>query len=282
MLGLPVRTITSRHNPVVAQFRAAERCRRTARRHVLLDGVRLIADADRAGVPLEVAVFSIGSLRRQDATLQRLVRHLESSGVEVIAASASAIEAMSPVRSPSGAVALAQHQPITIHDVFAHPGFVFAAMDVQDPGNVGAIVRAAEAGGASGVLVTGTSADPFGWKALRGAMGSTFRLPVVDAGDLDVVVEAARARDATVLAAVPHGGESLYEVDLRGSQLVLIGGEGGGLDAASSALADRRVSIPMQNEVESLNTSVAAALIVYEARRQQTSHTRRRRSEEVQ
>ena len=99
MLGLPVRTITSRHNPVVAQFRAAERCRRTARRHVLLDGVRLITDAYRAGVPLEMAVFSIGSLRRQDATLQRLVRHLESSGVEVIAASASAIEAMSPVRS---------------------------------------------------------------------------------------------------------------------------------------------------------------------------------------
>lgn len=268
MLCLPVRTITSRQNPVVATFRTADRSGRTDRRHLLLDGVRLIQDAYRAGVPLEVVAFSAGLLQKQSTTITRLARHLESAGVDVISASAPVIDAMSPVHSPSGAVALARHRPSSMDELFARPGTVLTVVGVQDPGNVGAIIRAAEAGAASGVFVTAGSAEPFGWKALRGAMGSTFRLPVVDVEDPRITIEAARRHGASVLAAVPHGGRSLYDLDLKGPQLVLIGGEGAGLDSESSALADVRVSIPMQPEVESLNTAVAAALIVYEARRQ--------------
>ena len=280
MLCLPVRTITSRHNPVIATFRSAERSSRADRRSILIDGVRLIHDAYRARVPLEVVAFSNNLLQKQEPTIMRLVRHLESSGVDVIAASTSVIEAMSPVRSPSGAVALAAHQPIPMDRVFERPGIVLATIGVQDPGNVGAIIRAAEAGGATGVVVTTGSAEPFGWKALRGAMGSAFRLPVVDIDDPRLAIDTARAHGATVLAAVPQGGVSLYDVDLDGPRLVLIGGEGGGLDATSSDLADHAISIPMRSEVESLNTAVAAALIVYEARRQRLVTQARRQTEE--
>ena len=86
MLCLPVRTITSRRNPIVAKFRAVERCSRTNRQHLLLDGVRLIGDAQRAGVSFEVAVFSIDLLRRRGATVGHLVGHLEASGVDVVSA----------------------------------------------------------------------------------------------------------------------------------------------------------------------------------------------------
>ena len=99
-------------------------------------------------------------------------------------------------------------------------------------------------------------------------MGSTFRLPVVDGLSLDAALDAARDHDADVLAAIPRGGVSLYDTDLGGASLVLIGGEGGGLDDAISARADAALSIPMRSDVDSLNTAVAAALIVYEARRQ--------------
>ena len=263
-----MRTITSRRNPVVAAFRAAERSRRASRRHLLLDGARLIDDAHRAGWPLQQAVFASEALRHADGQLARLARRLATAGVAVDAVSAPVLSAISPVRSPAGAVALARHRPQRAERAFARAGLVIAPVGVQDPGNVGAIIRAADAGAAAGVLVTDASADPFGWRALRGAMGSTFRVPVVDVGRAGTAIDAARAHGATVLAAVPRGGESVYDVDLTRPSLVLVGGEGGGLANGTAALADGCISVPMRRSVESLNAAVAAALIVYEARRQ--------------
>ena len=105
--------------------------------------------------------------------------------------------------------------------------------DVQDPGNVGAIVRVAEAGGATGVVAAGACADPFGWKALRGSMGSALRLPIGAAATAAAAVAEARRHGCRVVATVPRGGRSLFDVDLRGGRGVLIGGEGAGLAAAT-------------------------------------------------
>ena len=263
--------ITSRHNPIVARFRAAARERRGERRQLLLDGSRLIDAAQRAGVRPETAVFGRGALRRREGALADLAGRLAADDVTVLAASAPVLSAVSPVRTPSGVVALARHRQLETRRAFAGGGVVLAAAGVQDPGNVGAIIRAADAGGAGGVLVTDGSADPFGWKALRGAMGSTFRLPVIDAGPAPEAVAAAQAHGAGVLAAVPRGGAPLQDIDMTRPWLVLIGGEGGGLSEAASELAEMRISVPMRPGVESLNAAVAAALIVYEARRQRTA-----------
>ena len=117
-------------------------------------------------------------------------------------------------------------------------------------------------------MVTDTSADPFGWRALRGAMGSTFRVPVAVIDSVDAMMAAAREEGARILAAVPRGGVSLYDADLDGPRLLLVGPEGAGLDARLEDTADVRVSIPMRPPVDSLNVSVAVALMIYEARRQ--------------
>lgn len=263
-----MQTITSRRNPLVAAFRAAARARRTSRRRLLLDGPRLIADAHRAGLPLQAVVFSTSALQDGDGRLAGLARRLEAAGVAVNAVSAPVLSAVSPVRAPAGAVALADHRPGGAQQAFAGRGLVLAAAGVQDPGNLGAIIRAADAGSAAGVLVTRGSADPYGWRALRGAMGSTFRLPVVDVGAVGAAIDAARAHGARVLAAVPRGGAPVCDADLAGACLVLVGGEGGGLTSDTAGLADGRISVPMRPNVESLNAAVAAALIVYEARRQ--------------
>jgi TrmH family RNA methyltransferase len=146
---------------------------------------------------------------------------------------------------------------------------------VQEPGNVGAIVRVAEAGGASGVVATGGSADPFGWKALRGSMGSALRLPVVAADDAAEVVAEARRRGCRIVATTPRGGRSPVEVDLTQATAVLIGGEGAGLPRTLVERASDRISIPMAPPVDSLNAAVTAALVVYEARRQRTAARRR-------
>src|SRR6185436_6673173 len=125
-------------------------------------------------------------------------------------------------------------------------------VDIQDPGNVGAIVRVAEAGGATAVIAAGASADPFGWKALRGSMGSALRLPLA-ARATGAAVDEARRRGCRIVATAPRGGRSLFDADLKGPLAILIGGEGQGLAPSVAAAADDRITIPMAAPVESLN-----------------------------
>ena len=265
-----MKTISSRKNSVVLTFRAAAKTSPRSRRHLLLDGCHLIEDACAAGLPLETVLLSAHALQSGDERICQLAETLDAAGVQTLAATQSVLTVVSPVRTPSGAVAIARPLPQAWEQVVdhIHEGLVVTAVGVQDPGNLGAIIRSADAGSACGVVVVGTSADPFGWRALRGAMGSTFRLPVATADTLESVIAAARGLCASVVAAVPRGGHPLYEVSLEGPQLLLVGPEGSGLAHDATTSADVRISIPMRRPVESLNVAVATALIVYEAGRQ--------------
>ena len=264
MLSLSrVRRITSRQNPLVARYRAAARGDTTV---MLLDGVHLVADALAAR--LHICDAAVAADAGADRDVTALVNRLQDAQVDVATATAPVMAALSPVRSSSPIVALADRPAASMAQLFAAPPpLIVLAIDVQDPGNLGAIVRVAEAGGASGVIVAGASADPFGWKALRGSMGSALRLPVVVADTAAALTEL-RRRGCRIVATAPREGTSVFDTDLRTSLAVVIGSEGSGLEPALLASADERVTIPMQAPVESLNAAVTAALIVYEATRQ--------------
>lgn len=259
-----MKRITSRQNPLVARYRAVGRG--AERDLILLDGLHLVGDAVAAGLRFRHALVAADAIDRPE--VHALVARLEAAGVEVAVATAPVMAAASPVRSSSPIVALAE-RPAHLEDrVFADPSpLVLIACDVQDPGNVGAIARVGEAGGASGMIVAGECADPFGWKALRGSMGSALRLPIAVRPSLDQAVSEARQRRCRVIATVPRHGRSIFDADLRGPVAILVGGEGRGLPPALVDEADQRVTIPMQSPVESLNAAVTAALLVYEARR---------------
>jgi TrmH family RNA methyltransferase len=145
------------------------------------------------------------------------------------------------------------------------------AVDIQDPGNLGALIRVAEAGGSTRVVVAGRSADPFGWKALRGSMGSALRIPLRVETDPVHAVAAERSLGRHIVATTPRGGQSVFDVNFTRATAVLIGGEGQGLPRDLIEAADTQVTIPMEPPVESLNAAVAAALVTYEARRQRES-----------
>lgn len=267
-------TITSRQNALVRTFRslAARRGRR-----LLLEGPHLVADAIVAGLDVEVAAFSARLLERRAGNrateLRRLADQLERAHARVVGVSDPVMAAMSPAESPSGVIAIAAHEPSTVDAALNGVRSLGASLavliaDVQDPGNLGAIIRTAEAAGATGVVVCGESADPYGWKALRGAMGSSIRLPVAGRPPTREAVAVARARGLRIVSTSPHGGRSLYDADLRRPTALLVGGEGSGLGADIVALADDSISIPMYGSVESLNVAVSAALVLYEALRQ--------------
>lgn len=234
---------------------------------LLLDGAHLVREALDAGVRIVSAIVTPGSLEQHD--VRTLVAELEEQRVEIFSVSPAVMAAVSPVRSSSAIVAIGQHGRVAADAPYAVAvPLVVIACDVQDPGNLGAIVRVAEAGGASGVIAAGRSADPFGWKALRGSMGSALRLPIVRQPLDEQALSQARIHRCRIAATAPRDGTPLFRTDLKGPLAILVGGEGAGLPQALLDEADVRVTIPMEPKVESLNTAVAAALLVYEARRQ--------------
>jgi RNA methyltransferase, TrmH family len=260
----PIVRLTSRQHALVARFRAAARRADTAGGAVV-EGATLLDEAWRAGWAIEAAAFSERAL--EDALIARLFERLTPPSSRIVV-NERVLQAMSPARTPSGVVALAHTVTRNLDSIFAGDrALVPVAVDVQDPGNLGGIVRAAEAAGATGVIAAGASADPFGWKALRGAMGSAFRLPVVRVSDTTEAVHACRARGLRVLAASLEGTR-MDGVGLDGPCAILLGAEGTGLRPHLLAAADARLTIPMQPPVESLNVAVAAGIILYEARRQ--------------
>lgn len=233
---------------------------------MLLDGWHLVLDGVAAGLPIDAVALGDAP---PDAAATAAVEALDRAGAQVVRVTADVLQAMSPVRTPSGVVALARRPVHTLGAVFAPaPALVLTAVDVQDPGNVGALVRAAEALGATGVVAAGLSADPFGWKALRAAMGSAFRLPLVREASIEALVAEARTRSVQVVALVPRGGADPAGLDLARPTCLLLGGEGPGLSPALVAGADLRLSVPMAPAVESLNVAVAGALALYDAARQ--------------
>jgi RNA methyltransferase, TrmH family len=262
-----VAAITSRQNPIVARFRAA--ARGESDDLLLLDGVHLLAEALGAGIRVrEAAMMAEAQTTGGRTEVAELAERLRTHQVRVATVSSAVMQALSPVRSASPVVALAERPLGAGGRVYRDTPFVIIAIDVQDPGNVGAIVRVAEAGGASGVVCAGACADPFGWKALRGSMGSALRLPVLVQRDVREAIDEARRHGCRIAATSPRDGRPLFESDLRGPTAVLVGGEGPGLAVSQLELADERVMIPMQPPVESLNVAVTAALIIYEAQRQ--------------
>lgn len=255
--------ISSRQNPIVKRFREV---RDPSPDVMLLDGSHLVEEALAAGTVVDVVAV------RDDLAggpMGALARRAADRGARILCVTGAVLSAMSPVRQPSGIVAIARRRVTGVEAALEHPPqLVLVLADVQDPGNVGAIVRAADACGATGVITSGRSADPFGWKAIRGSMGSAFRMSVASRQGLAEALAAARTRGLRVFAAAPRGGTLLTRSDLRPPCAILLGGEGAGLPARLAALADETLSIPMRPGVESLNVATAAALIAYEAQRQ--------------
>ena len=274
--------ITSRQNAIVKRFRELARTSRggprgtqaTAAGHaaeVLLDGEHLLQEALACDISIEIAAFSDGQLADPHSLLSRLARDVKKRGGRVMTVGDPVLAAISPVQHPSGVVAIGRARPSDIGVVLSGLSDLPIALvlaGLQDPGNVGAIIRAAAAFGASGIVAIEGSANPFGWKALRGAMGGTFRVPVAGRGTMADVIAAAQQKQVRLVAAVPRGGTPLPNLNLRPATAVVLGAEGAGLPSDVMTAMDETVTIPMQKPVESLNVAVAAALILYEAMRQ--------------
>jgi TrmH family RNA methyltransferase len=238
-------------------------------RELLLDGAHLLIEAHKSHVPIESAAFEQAAL--DDPEIKALAERLMAGGADIFIVSRKTLESMSPVRTPSGVIGIARRTLPSLTDALRSPrALVVVAHDVQDPGNVGGIMRTAEAAGATAFVATASTADPLGWKALRGSMGSALRLPIARAEIRDVL-RSLRDADIRTCALVPRDGLPLFDTDFRKPCALILGSEGAGVPDDVLRQVDTRITIPMHHPVESLNVGVAAALVLYEAFRQRSS-----------
>ncbi|MCA8949325.1 MAG: RNA methyltransferase [Planctomycetes bacterium] len=258
------REITSTKNPLIQRFRAA--AAGGAEGVVLAEGRRLVAEALAAGC--EITDLAIAP-RFDDPALRA---RLEAATANVFECSDSVLARLSQLETPPGLAALVRVPAWRDEDLLRGDlaPLVVVAAGVRDPGNLGSLVRAAEAAGAGGLLTMKGAADPFRDKAVRGSMGSVFRLPVRHGLDPTGVIAFARDhRLRLVVADGGHAGDPPHTaVDLRKPTALVLGAEAAGVPEALLRAADARTRIPLRPPVESLNVAVAAGVLLFEARRQ--------------
>lgn len=227
----------------------------------VLEGPDLINAALAAGVEFE-ALYVDGSATSIDAVAET-ARIAQASGVRVFSLAAGVLEKIADAQNPQPLLGAVRF-PVTHVTDLAVEGLVVILHDVRDPGNAGTIIRSADAGGASAVVFTGQSVDPFNPKTLRATAGSIFHLPVA-VGSLEESLDHFKRGGAQTLATVVRGARSHRDVDFSGPTVVVIGNEANGLDDQSIALCDSTITIPMAGRSESLNAATAASLVVFEA-----------------
>ncbi len=259
--------ITSRQNPLIK--RAIQVRVGTAPGFMFVEGARLVDEAVTASTAIEAIIYTTAFAESDRGRLlfARVARtHFRGALVpEPI------MRAICDTENPQGIVALAAHPRFELADALAGDAPLVVVLDgLQDPGNLGAIVRAAESAGASAVVTTPGTVEAYSPKALRASMGSAFRLPIVRRIRVDEAIDAARERGCSVLAALAHGEVRYTDADWRRPTVVLIGNEGAGLPPDTLALADETVSIPIATAVESLNAAMAATVLMFEAARQRS------------
>jgi TrmH family RNA methyltransferase len=252
--------IASRQNQRLKDIRQLKRSKGD---RALLEGPHLVAEALASGVPLE-EIFVSPTFAASVAG-QRLLRDARCPVTEVAAA---LLAELADADTPQGALAVADLRRPACADLPLHAGGAYLFLDgLQDPGNLGAVARVAEAAGVVAIACAVGTCHPNHPRALRASAGSLLRLPVAPI----VTAEALAAHLAPLsprwLTLEAHGGRDVYAEDLAGTVVLALGAEGAGLAPATAERADVALSIPLEAPVESLNVATAAAVVLFERRR---------------
>jgi RNA methyltransferase, TrmH family len=257
-----LRRIEGRHNALVKDLRQAfSRGELTSSGECGIEGFRIIEEAVRSGVRFRAVFFSESAEPRAHKLLPQI-----ASQVEALLLPDKLFTSAVPSQSPQGVAALVHLKVSSAEDVLesSSPGPILVIAGVQDPGNLGTILRSAEAFGAKGILLGDGTVSAYNSKVVRASAGSVFRVPVAK-GALQQAIELLRAKSFRLLATSSHKGVALPQADLSGATAIFIGNEGAGIDKKLLSQMDELVMIPHSPKVESLNAGVAASILLYEA-----------------
>jgi len=259
-----LRPISSGQNALVKQLRAAFRSAElTDDGCCAIESVHLVEEAVRSGLRFKALFFSESGRSRADRLLSQI-----SKNVEAVVLADDLFESAVATEHPQGVAALVHLKQRSLENALAGESpVVLVAAGVQDPGNLGTMVRSAEAFGSAAVITTSGTVSPYNSKVIRASAGSLFRLPVVAAKSSELLATL-RQRGVRLVATSSHKGTSIDEAQLSGTVAIFVGNEGAGLPRDLSGEMEEFVLIPHSPRVESLNAGIAASIVLYEIARQ--------------
>jgi len=258
--------ITSRDNSLLRQVRAVRDGK--IEEQIYVEGLRLCEEALRSQLEIEAVVVSEELLRKE--RVAGVIEELSRASKRFASVSEKLLESVSYTKTPQGIVVLARRPEASELQLGSKPLLV-VLHQINNPVNVGAILRTSEAAGAAGVITTKNTSDPFSPKSLRGAMGSAFRLPIWSGPAYTEMIEWCRQRGVATICSDVDATTSYTEIDWTGPSALILGPESTGLTPEELELADHRVSIPMKGMAESLNVAVAAGVLLFESNRQRNT-----------
>ena len=262
--------ITSRDNPLLRQARTVRDGK--VDELIFVEGLRLCVEALRSELEIEAVIASEELIRKEKAA--EAFAKLSQASRRVATVSEKLLESISYTKTPQGIVVLA-HRPESSEQRLSvglrSKALIVLLHQINNPVNVGAILRTAEAAGATGIITTKNTSDPFSPKSLRGAMGSAFRLPIWRNTEFNEAVAWCREKNISLVGTAAAAKMKHTDWDWKRATALVLGPESTGLSDEEMTATDQTVSIPMQGEVESLNVSVAAGILLYEAARQRSA-----------
>jgi TrmH family RNA methyltransferase len=267
-----LRRIEGRHNPLVKQLRQAfAHAELTEAGDCAIEGLRILEEAIRSGLRFSAVFFRESA----QAAAERLLPQIGAQ-VEILLLPDKLFDSLVPSESPQGVAALVRLKEFSLDDLTERlqVGPIIVLAGLQDPGNLGTILRSSEAFGSAGVILGEGTVSTFNSKVVRASAGSVFRFPMVHAhgksiaGKLDQVCEKLRSHGVRLIATSSHKGTPLDQADLKSPSAIFFGNEGSGLPRDLMAQMDESITIPHAPQVESLNAGVAASIVFYEAARQ--------------
>ncbi len=264
-----IKSVTSRDNSLLRLARAVRDDKDTE--YIFVEGLRLCEEALRSALEVEAVIVSEELLRKERAATA--IAELEQAAQRSASVSEKLLESISYTKTPQGIVVLARRPDSSetrLASAIDNNSLIVVLHQINNPVNVGAILRTAEAAGADGVISTQNTSDPFSPKSLRGAMGSAFRLPIWNGPTYEQMNEWCRRREIATVCADADAPLTHTEFDWTRATALIMGPESTGLTDVETASATHIVRIPMHGAVESLNVSVAAGILLFEAARQRS------------
>lgn len=259
--------ITSNKNPVIKEIKALfSRKYREESRLYFIEGIRFVEEA--LSEKAEIERILISERLPYNKGGEEIIAKVRSAGFNYYSLSEKLFKEISDTESPQGIMAVLKARNWNLPDIIEDRNNILVLESLQDPGNMGTIIRTADAAGITGVILSKGCVDIYNPKVLRSTMGSVFRVPIYISNDLHETIQTMKSKGIKVYAAHLKGNINYFEANFKVNTAIVIGNEANGISDDVAEVSDMLVKIPMIGRAESLNASVAASLLMYESVRQ--------------
>lgn len=258
--------LTSSSNRLIKDIKSLHKKKdRWNKKEFFIEGVRSIEQCIKSGSKIK-KIFYSSELLNEDG--DKLLRNLSSDDYEIYEVTKSIFKEISDTDNPQGMLAVVSFNEYKLEDILKSDNFFIVLDRVQDPGNLGTIIRTADAFGANGVIVTSGCVDVYNPKTIRSTMGSIFQIPIVHISDITDAISLLKRRGIITVSSSLDTDKYLFDIDFKVDLALVIGNEANGISREVIEMSDELVKIPMTGSAESLNAAIASGVIMYEVLRQ--------------